>query len=183
MQKIILAKEFDVPEWKEPAFTDLLRREEFITYEEATRLGFELSHALYVAREEARSNTVSAGCPRCQSGTAGKSDSPLHNASPPSRFASTLSSFFFNLYDDLRTPEEEMGAIREDSEEENTAEMEMMADNRMFQTRLIDWPWEAEGDPSITNEIRYDHGNGRTDTSLPASWSAGWKTLGGTILR
>ena len=62
---IVLAETCRVPEWKEPAFVDLVRREEFIQYKEAMKLGPKLSHALYVAREEARKNTASA-CRRCQ---------------------------------------------------------------------------------------------------------------------
>ena len=62
---IVLAEACRVPEWKEPAFVDLVRREEFIQYEEAMKLGPKLSHELYVAREEARKNTASV-CRRCQ---------------------------------------------------------------------------------------------------------------------
>jgi hypothetical protein len=76
VERIILAEACCLPEWKEPAFVDLVRREEFIRYEEVIKLGPKSSHALYVARKEARKNAASA-CHRCQGSST--EEPTLHN--------------------------------------------------------------------------------------------------------
>jgi hypothetical protein len=57
VEKIVLAEKFHLSEWKKPAFMDLVQRDLF-HYEEAVKLGPKTSHALYMAREEARRITV-----------------------------------------------------------------------------------------------------------------------------
>jgi hypothetical protein len=95
VRKIVLAQDFSVSEWRNPAFADLVQREEFIQYEEAKRLGFETSHALYVAREEARKSASSAAHCRCQGGRA--STSTLHTNTSPRGPTSSLPSENLNL--------------------------------------------------------------------------------------
>jgi hypothetical protein len=52
VQKIVLAESFSVPEWKKPAFMNLVQRKDPIQYEEAIRLGLKTSHGLCMAREK-----------------------------------------------------------------------------------------------------------------------------------
>jgi hypothetical protein len=187
-ERIILAEACHVPEWKEPAFMDLVWREEFIRYEEVVKLGPKLSHRLYVAREEDRKNAASA-CHRCQGSSTEEtalrndptsSDLTIHNYPPPSHpthqddpspsdpeFHDSPSSLYPILHDDpsCSTP--------------TSFDDRPSPDPPMF----ITWRTPTEEEPvDEDNGTRHASRNEWHCAYSRSSWTPGWTTLGGTIL-
>jgi hypothetical protein len=185
VERIILAEACRLPEWKEPAFVDLVRREEFIWYEEVMKLGPKLSHSLYVAREEARKNAASA-CHRCQGSSTEEpalrndptsSDLTIHNDLPPSH----------------PTPQDDASPSNPKFHDGPSSLDPIPHDDpyrsasTSFDDRLsLELPtWRT-----ITEEERLDEDNGTRHASRNdwhsvcsrPSWTPGWITLGGTIL-
>lgn len=54
VEEIVLAEEFNIPEWRKPAYEALVQRENGPTHEEAQKLGILTSVSLYMAREAIR---------------------------------------------------------------------------------------------------------------------------------
>jgi hypothetical protein len=184
VQKIVLAEGFQVPEWKKPAYMELVQREELIQYEEAIRLGPKTSHGLYMAREEARKDIVSsAGRCSCQGGSLAD-ESPLINVVSSSLSSSTFSSPF--------NPDNISVIIdRIFFQEEFEAEEKIVAENQMVDDELSapgkaehDLDAEKIDDPPCSSPlsrlgIRTEE---KKDEKLPEFWRSSWTIPSGTLL-
>jgi hypothetical protein len=177
VQKIVLAEDFHVPEWKKPAYMELVQRAELIQYEEAIRLGPKTSHGLYMAREEARKDIISSArhC-SCQGGSL----ADVIDDVSPSLSSSISSSGPFS-------PHNISGIIdRIFFQEELEAEEKMIAENQIVdderstpEKALLDHEKIPHSSPLFGFGITKEE---ETDEALPEFWRSSWTIPGGTLL-
>ncbi|KAF9239119.1 hypothetical protein BU15DRAFT_62136 [Melanogaster broomeanus] len=74
IDKIILANTYDVKPWLLPAMHDLVRRQDPINMEDASRLGFETALKLASVREKIALRTVTRSCWNCYCTTSNTSE-------------------------------------------------------------------------------------------------------------
>jgi len=92
VEEIVLARQFDIPEWRKPAYEALVQREHGPTHDEADRLGIKTTVSLYMAREEVRKGD---GAPQGPNTAIPLDDSPLTHPYDPEKVSQIVDDIFF----------------------------------------------------------------------------------------
>jgi hypothetical protein len=91
VEEIVLAGQFDIPEWRIPAYEALVQREHGPTHDEADRLGIKTTVSLYMAREAVRKGDESFQ----ESMGAASNDPPPTPSYNPERVSRVVNDIFW----------------------------------------------------------------------------------------